>query len=362
MDTNGLDCKDIQSTTTNLLKRLLGDGGVAVLALLVSSCGGGGSTPTPSYTVGGAISSLSATGLVLANGNDTVAVTSQSSASTPFTFPKPVPTGSGYSASIQTQPAGQTCIVANGAGTMGSANVTSVKVTCGNTVGGTIYNLTGSGLVLANGTDTVAPAVGATSFAFSQLIAYGATYSVTVQAQPASEMCGVAGGNGSILSSQNVAGIQVPCAQANASSGSWVLQAASKGAAVYGTQGVPAPDNIPGLRSYAVTWVDASGNFWLFGGFGYGTALVSGAQGNLNDLWKYDPGSRQWTWMSGVSTAQRGLLSPPMFPERAKQRSRGPTAPAISGFSAVWVTTLRARSAHSTIFGDTVPPPVNGLG
>jgi N-acetylneuraminic acid mutarotase len=277
--------------------------GASCVLFALTGCGGGGSTPTPtpSYTVGGNISSLTAKGLVLANGNDTVAVTSQSSVSTPFTLPTPVPTGSGYSVSIQTQPTGQTCIVANGAGTMGSANVTSVQVTCGNTVGGTLYNLTGSGLVLANGTDTVAPAAGATSFTFSQLIAYGATYSVSVQAQPASEMCGVAGGNGSILSVQNVADIQVPCAQANASSGSWVLQATSKGAAVYGTQGVPAPDNMPGVRIGAVTWVDASGNFWLFGGFVYSTALVSG-QGNLNDLWKYDPGSRQWTWMSGAAT------------------------------------------------------------
>jgi hypothetical protein len=37
---------------------------------------------------------------------------------------------------------------------------------------------------------------------------------------------------------------------------------------VYGTLGVPAAGNIPGSRSGASTWVDKSGNFWLFGGSG----------------------------------------------------------------------------------------------
>lgn len=39
------------------------------------------------------------------------------------------------------------------------------------------------------------------------------------------------------------------------------------GAGVYGTQGVPSPNNIPGARSWGVsTWTDLQGNFWLFWG------------------------------------------------------------------------------------------------
>jgi N-acetylneuraminic acid mutarotase len=68
---------------------------------------------------------------------------------------------------------------------------------------------------------------------------------------------------------------------------------------VYGTLGVPSANNLPGGRSNAVTWVDANGNFWLFGGYGY---AATGA-GVLNDLWTYSPFSHEWTWMGGSSVA-----------------------------------------------------------
>jgi hypothetical protein len=69
----------------------------------------------------------------------------------------------------------------------------------------------------------------------------------------------------------------------------------------YGTLGSAAPTNIPGARDYVSSWTDASGNFWLFGGNGFGT----GGLGNLNDLWEYSAG--EWTWMSGSSSpAQAG--------------------------------------------------------
>jgi N-acetylneuraminic acid mutarotase len=63
---------------------------------------------------------------------------------------------------------------------------------------------------------------------------------------------------------------------------------------VYGTQGTTAPTNVPGAREQAVSWTDASGNFWLFGGNGFD---FIGNNEFLNDLWKYSSG--QWTWMSG---------------------------------------------------------------
>jgi hypothetical protein len=63
---------------------------------------------------------------------------------------------------------------------------------------------------------------------------------------------------------------------------------------VYGAENVPSADNVPGARSGAASWIDASGNLWLFGG-------ADGA-GNLNDLWKYDPLRGRWTWVSGSTT------------------------------------------------------------
>jgi N-acetylneuraminic acid mutarotase len=67
---------------------------------------------------------------------------------------------------------------------------------------------------------------------------------------------------------------------------------------VYGTKGVPAAANVPGARWVAVSWIDATGDLWLFGGFGRDT---SGSEGWLNDLWRWD--GAYWTWMSGSSVA-----------------------------------------------------------
>jgi N-acetylneuraminic acid mutarotase len=69
-----------------------------------------------------------------------------------------------------------------------------------------------------------------------------------------------------------------------------------------GTQGVEAITNKPGGREWGVSWVDASGNFWVFGGFGMQCTPWLG-NGYLNDLWKYNPNTNQWTWMKGSNRA-----------------------------------------------------------
>jgi gliding motility-associated-like protein len=59
----------------------------------------------------------------------------------------------------------------------------------------------------------------------------------------------------------------------------------------YGTQSVPAATNDPSYRAEcSATWVDNSGNLWLFGGQG---------NGDFNDLWKYNIATNMWTWMNG---------------------------------------------------------------
>ena len=62
----------------------------------------------------------------------------------------------------------------------------------------------------------------------------------------------------------------------------------------YGTLGVPSASNSPGDRMWACSWTDPSGNFWLFGGLGWGSAAEEGI---YNDLWKYSDG--RWAWMDG---------------------------------------------------------------
>ena len=71
-------------------------------------------------------------------------------------------------------------------------------------------------------------------------------------------------------------------------------------AGVYGTQGTTALSNTPGARNGAMTWKDTQGNFWLFGGYGYGSNNTN--IGYLNDLWKFNPVNETWTWVSGSNS------------------------------------------------------------
>jgi N-acetylneuraminic acid mutarotase len=82
----------------------------------------------------------------------------------------------------------------------------------------------------------------------------------------------------------------------------WVSGSSTANASgVYGTQGVPAAANVPGGRSSAISWIDSSGNVWLFGGNSvYSNGAQSGAY--FNDLWEFNPTNKQWTWVSGSAT------------------------------------------------------------
>ncbi len=63
----------------------------------------------------------------------------------------------------------------------------------------------------------------------------------------------------------------------------------------YGTQGIPAADNVPGAREGSVAWTDRAGDLCLFGGYGYDKNNLY----YLSDLWCYDTDNATWTWMSG---------------------------------------------------------------
>ena len=54
---------------------------------------------------------------------------------------------------------------------------------------------------------------------------------------------------------------------------------------VYGTQGEPDGANVPGGRSNSISWVDGSGNLWLFGGYGQSS---DDRMDRMNDLWRYE--------------------------------------------------------------------------
>jgi hypothetical protein len=59
----------------------------------------------------------------------------------------------------------------------------------------------------------------------------------------------------------------------------------------YGIKGVSNINNVPSARLSYTHWKDNLENFWLMGG-GFPTFL--------NDLWKYEITTNQWTWISGT--------------------------------------------------------------
>lgn len=161
-----------------------------------------------SFSVGGVVSGLSGTVVLRNNGADDLSVSADGS----FTFETELASGAAYAVTVQTQPATQTCVVTSGSGSLGSADVTDVSVSCSSntyTVGGSVSGLTGT-VVLQNngGNDRSINADG--SFTFSTPVSQGATYSVTVQTQPAGQTCVVTNGSGT-MGSSNVTNVSVSC-------------------------------------------------------------------------------------------------------------------------------------------------------
>jgi hypothetical protein len=278
-----------------MMNRPLRFGGACTVALLVtllSGCGGGGDSPPPAmtYTVGGSITGLTAPGLVLANGGDT---SSPAANATSFSFATPQATGAAYSVSIKTQPAGLTCTMAGGSGTVGSANIVSVSVSCPSpwvwASGASTLNAPGTygtrGVAAAGNTPGARWGAIRWTDAQGNLWLFGGTAPSSSQTLQLSDLWEF-----------------VPA------SGLWAWQGGASTANVagsYGTIGQPASNNLPGARSEAASWVDGSGNLWLFGGFGYDG---SGTLGALNDLWEYSPVSGLWTWVGGPAAANSAGL------------------------------------------------------
>ncbi len=216
------------------------------------------------YTFGGTVSGLSsgASVTLLDNGANSLKVT----ANGVFTFTTALASGATYSVTVGTQPTGETCTVTAGSGTVGTANVTTVKVACTAntyTIGGTVSGLNASTSVtlLDNGTNSLKVTANG-GFTFTTALASGATYSVTVGTQPTGETCTVTNGSGTV-GSANVTNVAVACA-------------ASATFSIGGT--------VSGLTSGTVTLLDNGGNSLPVsanGSFTFTTKLASGATYNV---------------------------------------------------------------------------------
>lgn len=165
---------------------------------------------TTSFTVGGTITGLLGTGLVLQNNLGPDSPIAAGATSYSFT----VPSSSGYAITVKTQPTSptQVCTVSNASGTVTNVNVTNATISCVSTpfnIGGTVSGLVGSGLVLQN---NLGPDLGVSGSSYSFSAPSGSAYSVTVKTQPTNptQVCTVANATGTVPNG-NVTNIDVSC-------------------------------------------------------------------------------------------------------------------------------------------------------
>ncbi|MCB1192610.1 MAG: DUF1554 domain-containing protein [Leptospiraceae bacterium] len=174
---------------------------------------------TPTYTIGGNITGLAGSNMMLTNGTNTIGPITANGA---YSFPA-VASGTAYTVVVTTQPYGspnnlwQTCTVSNASGTVAAANVTNVDISCttntytiGSGAGG-VTGYTGTNLQLNDGTNTITVAGGSTSYVFPAQIS-GTAYNVSVLTQPTnpSQTCTVSNAIGTIAGS-NVMNVLVNC-------------------------------------------------------------------------------------------------------------------------------------------------------
>lgn len=178
--------------------------GAAAASASLVACGGG--------EIGGTITGLG-TGLsvtLLNNGSDALTVSRNGN----FAFATLLGNSASYAVTVQTQPVGQFCSVADGSGTLDAegTSIDSVRVSCAfsSSLRGTVSGLlSGVALTLAN--DSARVAVTADGpFAFAEVLTEGASYNVRVLTQPMGQFCSVRNGIGSFLAAR-VVDITVTC-------------------------------------------------------------------------------------------------------------------------------------------------------
>lgn len=217
-------CPDLFSAPSarQAAARLLRLAAFVLLGTTLAACsddnsGGSSNGTTAAYSIGGTVSGLTGSGLVIQdNSGDDLTLSTNGS----FTFHSSVASGGRYSVSVFTQPTSpaQTCAVSNGAGQVSSANVTNVTVACANKtatqdkVGGTVSGLKGSGLVLQNNGGDDLPISADGPFVFAAAVAAGTPYSVSVKTVPTNpyQDCSVSNGGGTAAET-DVTNITVTC-------------------------------------------------------------------------------------------------------------------------------------------------------
>jgi hypothetical protein len=265
-----------------------------------------------SYSIGGNVSGVVGTGLILQNSSDTEQLPiSPANGNQAFTFTKLVPTGTAYTVSISAQPTGptQTCVVTPGTGSgTATSNVTTVTITCPAvtySVGGTVVGLAGTGtangpltdnsFALQNNLGNTLSVSANGPFTFATPVALNDQYQVSVFTPPSTQFQGCTTWDYKGVVTASVTNIVVDCAHDD---WTWIDGANTAGtiaSPLYGLVATSAPTqlanpytNTPGGRYGAAGWSDSHGNLWMFGGEGWelsGSSTPATLDAPMNDLW-----------------------------------------------------------------------------
>jgi len=188
------------------------------LALGLASCGG-----KAGFTVAGTVTGQQFPGLVLSTNGMDLTVDPPAPAVPPvttvnFSFPKQIEYGDVYDVTVTHQPLHQKCdpdsavLATDTAGRLATINIPFTCRLKTYPIGGTVSGLTADGLVLVNGsTGGIVPlSKGATGFTFPD-VTFGVTYGVTVQTQPAGQVCSVSPNGTGVMGDAAVTDIAVTC-------------------------------------------------------------------------------------------------------------------------------------------------------
>ncbi len=307
-----------------------------------------------SYTLGGTVTGLVGSGLILQNSSNSEQLPiSAANGNQAFTFKKLIPTGTAYTVSIFAQPTGpvQTCVVTTGTGSgTATANVTTVAIICPAvtfSLGGTVVGLAGKtptppsliNLPLTDNSFQLQDNTGNNEaisqngpFVFATPVALNGAYNVSVFTDPSTQPQGCTTWDYKGVVTGNITDILIDCAH---NDWTWIDGTKTAGnitAPQYGSfpttppTTIPNPyTNTPGARDLGASWTDTAGNLWLFGGLGWelsGSTAPDTLFGNLNDLWECQMfgDECQWVLVHGWDPAPVG----PNVIAYAQQEEHGP--------------------------------------
>lgn len=158
---------------------------------------------TDRFAVGGTVTGLAGTLVLQDNRGEQIAVTANGT----FALPTLVASGQKYRVTILKQPTApsQTCAIVNdsGEGEVTDDDVKGIEIECATNqfaVGGQIWGLHGSGLVLENNGGDTLPIETDGDFLFPTLVPSGQHYHVTISSQPTRpwQLCSVLAGAGTV--------------------------------------------------------------------------------------------------------------------------------------------------------------------